>query len=86
MEYTLTAKYNIGTELYKVNNKGDILSYSITRIDLSFSDNGITNKLDVSYDISDKNGRRIASLRSDEIEESYYIDKKDIIKHLMEQL
>lgn len=86
MEYTFNTTYNVGTKLYKLNNSGDILSYSIDKIHLTFTDDGLTDKLDILYGLINENGQKRGNIDADTIEKEYYLNKKDIIKHLMEQL
>lgn len=86
MEYTFNTTYNVGTKLYKLNNLGDILSYSIYKINLDFTDDGETDKLNVWYDLINMAGQKRNHVDADTIEKEYYLNKKDIIKRLMEQL
>lgn len=86
MEYTFNTTYNVGTKLYKLNSLGDILSYSISKIHLTFTDDGEIDKLNICYDLKNDRGQKMFTLDADTIEKEYYLNKKDIIKHLMEQL
>lgn len=86
MEYTFNTTYNVGTKLYKLNGLGDILSYSISKIHLTFIDDGKIEKLNISYGIVNERGQTMYTIDADKIKKDFYLNKKDIIQHLMEQL
>lgn len=85
MEINLNTTYNVGDRLYALNSKGEILNYYISKIIYEGKITDINSFL-IRYDIVNSKGSKIATITSDEITDRFFIDKKDIVKHIVEQL
>lgn len=96
MEYKVNTSFNIGDKLYSLTDRGTILEYYISKIDFT----GVVNcdhdldanhtihdyDLNICYSISNSSNKIITRLSASKITERYFINKKDIVKHIMDQL
>lgn len=85
MEYKVNTSFNIGDKLYSLTDRGTILEYYISKIDFT----GVVKDdydLNICYSISNSSNKIITRLSASKIIERYFINKKDIVKHIMDQL
>lgn len=87
MEYKVDTKFNINDKLYAMNNLGDISTYHINKIKFKGVSDGNDTDIVILYDIANLENKAIATnINYIEIQKRFFIDKKDILKHIMNQL
>lgn len=87
MEYKVDTHFNIGKKLYSLNNFGDINTNCISKIKFNGTTDGVVTDVEILYDIANlKNETIVRNINASEIQRRFFCDKKDIIKHIMDQL
>lgn len=87
MTYKVNTIFNINDKIYSINNQGDIFTYHISKITFNGIMDGKNIDVDITYNISNLENKLIATnINAQNIEKRYFLDKKDIIKHITDQL
>lgn len=86
MEYRIDTKYDVNDKLYAINNLGEIKTYHIGQINFKGKIDKNSTTIIIQYDIYNSSNNFIATVDIVELQRRYFLSKKDIVKHLMEQL
>lgn len=87
MEYKVNTHFNIGDKLYSLDNSGNISTYHVSKILIKLKDNCNKVTTDIKYTISDSQDKiMVYDIDASEIQRKLFLDKKDIVKHIMDQL
>lgn len=86
MEYTVNTIFNINDKIYSINNFGNINTYHINEIDFEGLANDKGYSFNIIYSVANSSGKCIERSSATEIQKRYFLDKKDIIKHITDQL
>lgn len=86
MVYQVKPEFTPGTEIYSLNNLGTINSYFISKVLFSGKDDGVDTIIDIHYVIVNIKHNIIATVDAEELKRRFFLDKKDIVKHIIEQI
>lgn len=83
MIYQVKTEFTPGTEIYSLNNLGTISSYFISKVLFEGKDDGDSITIKLKYIIVNSK-HQIIDIK--ELKERFFLDKKDIVKHIVEQI
>nr|DAR23004.1 MAG TPA: hypothetical protein [Caudoviricetes sp.] len=86
MIYQVKTEFTPGTEIYSLNNLGTISSYFISKVLFEGKDDGDSITIEVKYTIVNSKHQIIDTIDIKELKERFFLDKKDIVKHIVEQI
>lgn len=86
MIYQVKPEFTPGTEIYSLNNLGTISSYFISKVLFEGKDDGDSIAIKLKYTIVNSKHQIIATIDIKELKERFFLDKKDIVKHIVEQI
>lgn len=86
MIYQVKPEFTPGTEIYSLNNLGTINSYFVSKVLFSGKDDGVDIIIDIHYVIVNIKHNIIATVDAEELKRRFFLDKKDIVKHIVEQI
>lgn len=86
MIYQVKPEFTPGTEIYSLNNLGIISSYFISRVLFNGKDDGYSINILITYVIVNDKHNTIATVDAEELKRRFFLDKKDIVKHIVEQI
>lgn len=86
MIYQVKPEFTPGTEIYSLNNLGTISSYFISKVLFEGKDDGDSITIELKYTIVNSKHQIIDTIDIKELKERFFLDKKDIVKHIVEQI
>lgn len=86
MIYQVKTEFTPGTEIYSLNNLGTISSYFISKVLFEGKDDGDSITIKLKYIIVNSKHQIIDTIDIKELKERFFLDKKDIVKHIVEQI
>jgi hypothetical protein len=85
MEYKVNTSLNVGDKLYKLTERGTILQHYVSTIEFEGTIENDCN-YHVLYCIYNSFDKFVCKLKYNEITDLYFLNKKDIVKRVMDQL
>ena len=86
MIYQVKPEFTPGTEIYSLNSFGNISSYFVSKVLFNGKDDGCSINILITYVIVNDNHKIIATMDAEELKKRFFLDKKDIVKHITEQV
>ena len=86
MIYQVKTEFTPGTEIYSLNNLGTISSYFISKVLFEGKDDGDSITIKLKYIIVNSKHQIIDTIDIKELKRRFFLDKKDIVKHIVEQI
>ncbi len=86
MIYQVKPEFTPGTEIYSLNNLGTINSYFVSKVLFSGKDDGCSINILITYVIVNDKHQTITTIDAEELKRRFFLDKKDIVKHIVEQI
>ena len=86
MIYQVKPEFTPGTEIYSLNSFGNISSYFISKVLFNGKDDGCSINILITYVIVNDKHKTIETIDAEELKRRFFLDKKDIVKHIIEQV
>ena len=86
MVYQVKPEFTPGTEIYSIDNFGKIRSYFVSEVLFKGKDNGDSITINIEYKIVNNKHNILDIISPEELKKRFFLDKKDIVKHIVEQI